>query len=152
MGTTFETIYNLSLITIRDYKIDKWAKQDYNTFLQYMKGILIRAIPKFTNCLQSLEYADVATNERYFINNLTYMEQSILADLMVETWFFSNINDATQINMQLQGRDKKIQSADANLKQKSEYYDRLKEKLSQSMSDYQLSGDNFTKVLGDMYG
>ena len=152
MGTTFETIYNLSLITIRDYKIDKWAKQDYNTFLQYMKGILMRAIPKFTNCLQSLEYADVATNEPYFINNLTYMEQSILADLMVETWFFSNINDATQINMQLQGRDKKIQSADANLKQKSEYYDRLKEKLSQSMSDYQLSGDNFTKVLGDMYG
>lgn len=152
MGTTFETIYNLSLVTIRDYKIDKWAKQDYNTFLQYMKGILIRAIPKFTNCLQSLEYTDVATNEPYFINDLTYMEQSILADLMVETWFFSNINDATQINMQLQGRDKKIQSADANLKQKSEYYDRLKEKLSQSMSDYQLSGNNFTKVLGDMYG
>ena len=151
MGTTFETIYNLSLITIRDYKIDKWAKQDYNTFLQYMKGILIRAIPRFTSCLQSLEYADATTNEPYFINDLTYMEQSILADLMVEVWFFSNINDATQINMQLQGRDKNIQSADANLKQKSEYYDRLKEKISQSISDYQFSGNNFTKVLGDMY-
>ena len=74
-----------------------------------------------------------------------------MADLMVEIWFFSDINDIVQINVQLQGRDKKTNSIDANLKQKSEYYDRIKEKISQSMSDYQLSGDNFAKVLGDMY-
>ena len=152
MGTTFERIYDLALITIRDYKIDNWAKNQYNVFLQYMQGILIRAIPKFTNCLQNLDYTqDPTTNVYYFINTLTPLEQSILADLMVEIWFFSDINDIVQINVQLQGRDKKTNSIDANLKQKSEYYDRIKEKISQSMSDYQLSGDNFAKVLGDMY-
>lgn len=150
MGTTFETIYNLSLITIKDYRIDNWAKKDYNVFLNHMEGILIRAIPRFSNCLQSLEY-NTTTTTPYFINDLTYLEQSILADLMVEIWFFGNMNDAAQINMQLQGRDKKTFSESANLKQKSEYYDKLVEKLSQSMTDYQLNNDNFSKVLGGMY-
>lgn len=156
MGTDFEEIYNLALITIRDYKIDKWAVKDYNIFLNYMQGILIRSIPKFTGCLKSLKYRlnisvvieGVPTIKSFFEEKLTNLEQSILADSMVNTWFFSGINDVTEVNLSLQGRDKKTHSASQNLKEKSEYYDRLNERLSQSINDYQLEGDNFDVIFG----
>lgn len=156
MGTDFEEIYNLALITIRDYKIDKWAITDYNIFLNHMQGILIRSIPRFTGCLKSLNYKldvvvvieGIPTIKSFFDNELTNLEKSILADSMVNTWFFADINDITEINLSLQGRDKKTHSESSNLKEKSEYYDRLNERLSQSINDYQLEGDNFDVIFG----
>ena len=48
MGTNVEKVYDIALITIRDYRLDNLAKADYNAFLKYLQGLLVKGIPEFT--------------------------------------------------------------------------------------------------------
>ena len=55
--TPFTDIYDLAVMDIKDYKLDKLAESDFNSFLLYLEGILVRAIYSFEgSALQSLEY------------------------------------------------------------------------------------------------
>ena len=147
MGTPFENIYGQALIVIRDYRLDKLAQTDYASFLLHLQGILINAIPRFSGCLQSLDY-DLNAVPPAFINDLSLSEQAILADFMVLVWFMNDTNDITQINLHLQGRDKKTHSESANLKEKTKYLIDLRERVIQRISDYQLEDDSFNKIFG----
>lgn len=134
MGTPFSTIYDLALVVIRDYRLNHLYENDQDTFNLFMQGLTVKSIPKFTNCLQSLDYT--LDDEPSFVATLTNKEIDIVADLVAITWFETNINDATQVNLHLQGRDKKTNAESSNLKEKSEYFDRLREKVKQDMNDY----------------
>lgn len=137
MATSFETIYDRALVTIGDYKLDALAQADYEAFLLHLQGILERAVPDFTLCEQSLDY-DTASTPPAFTSTLNNKEINILAELMVYNWFSGKINDVTQFQGHLNNKEFKAHSEGANLKEKSEYLDRLREKIAQDEVDYQL--------------
>lgn len=83
---------------------------------------------------------------------LDLAEKNILSELMVCTWLDWVINDIRQISLHLQDNDFKTFSEESNLKQKSEYCDRVREKASQDMVEYGLRNTPFDKwAVGD-YG
>lgn len=138
MGTPFEDVYDRALITIVDYKLNSLAQSDYNSFLLYMQGILVKSIPDFDECFTDLDY-DLTIIQPSFENCLSNKEINILADIMVYNWFSGKINDVTQFQGHLNNKEFKTHSEAQNLKEKSEYLDRLREKYKQSIVDYQIS-------------
>jgi hypothetical protein len=141
MATSFDSIKDLALIIIRDYKLDKLYEKSVDDFQKYTDGMLIKSIPKFVECLQPLDYN---TETREFANELTLKEQSILADWFVYTWFETNVNDVTQFNLHLTNTDFKHYAEANNLDAKSEYLDRMREKIKQDSLDYQ--NENIDKI------
>lgn len=141
MATSFDDVKDLALIIIRDYKLDKLYEKSAEDFQTYTDGMLIKSIPKFVECLQSLDYDK---ENRAFANELTLKEQSILADWFVYTWFESNVNDVTQFNLHLTNTDFKHYAEANNLDAKSEYLDRMREKIKQDSLDYQ--NENIDKI------
>lgn len=136
MATPFTEIYDLSMIIINDYRLNHLYKTDQESFYKYMEGLLIKSIPKFvSDCQTDLGY-DIETSS--FNNDLSLIEKDILANFVAITWFESVIQDITQVNLHLQGKDKKNYSEAQNLKEKSEYFDRLREKVRQQICDYQV--------------
>lgn len=81
--TSFDTVIDLALTTVADYKLQKLYSQDQDDFLTFCDGLLIRAVPNFYQCKQSLEY-DAITRE--FSSELSALEVSILADFWVIEW------------------------------------------------------------------
>lgn len=136
MATPFSDITDLALVVINDYKLVHLAQTDEEAFKTYLEGFLITAIPDFDGCKTDLSY-DLENST--FVNTLTMKEQSILSKFMVIKWFERELNDVKQINLALQGRDFKRNSEASNLKEKSEYIDRLREKVEQDITNYQLS-------------
>lgn len=141
--TPFDTIIDLSLRLIDDYKLIKLYNQSQTKFLAYCDGLLLAAVPNFFRCNQSLDYD---TTQRQFNNQLTSAEISILADLWILEWFKKETQDSRKINALLQSSGSfKSHSAAQNLKEKTSYLDGLREKVEQKMTNYQLQNlDNIT--------
>lgn len=135
MATPFKDIYGLAMITIRDYKLDNLYKLDKEAFFLTLQGFLIRGKDRFVSCIKPLDVDEV---QGEFLSDLSDMEKSILADLTVIEWFTSKTQDVTQFQLHLSDKDFRTYSESNNLKEKSEYLDRLREKCRQSMVDYQL--------------
>lgn len=143
MPTSFDTIIDLALTLIDDYKLRKLYDISQTKFLAICDSYLIAAIPNFTRCNQSLEYDTIT---RQFTNELTQLEISILADLWILEWFNKETQDSRKINALLQSSGSfKSHSAAQNLKEKSTYLDGLREKVEQKMTNYQLQNiDNIS--------
>lgn len=148
MATSFETIYDRALVTIEDYKLNALAQTDYEAFLLHLQGILERAVPDFTLCNNDLTY-DTESTPPSFVNTLNNKEINILAELMVYNWFDGKINDVTQFQGHLNNKEFKSHSEGANLKEKSERLDRLREKIDQDIVDYQLMDLSVLPFFGD---
>ncbi len=144
MATSFDTIIDLGLVTIQDYKINNLAHLDPNSLEIRLDGYLLRAIPKFTQCLQSLSYN---SGTREFDSDFTYIEQEILACLYNIEWLTSVTQDVTQFQGKMSNREFKTHAEDANLKAKLTALDLMREKVNQLMVDYQLSPSNFKTLL-----
>lgn len=136
MATPFDTIADMALIVIQDYRLNHLYEIDEDAFRMQMAGMIVKSVPKFVSCNNSLSYK---IETQSFESDLTYKEIDILADLVVITWFESVVNDITQVNLHLQGRDAKHNAESSNLKEKSERLDRLREKVRQDMCDYEIS-------------
>jgi hypothetical protein len=146
MGCPFTNIYNLAQVTIVSYKIEKLKGISYEAFSEYMRAMLTVSIPEFKGCLQSLTYysEEVEQNDEiklewYFDNDLTLMEQAILAKIVVYKWWTSAVQEVTAFQPKLAYREFKQLGTEQNLKQKSEYKDKLREEFYQDISDYQLA-------------
>lgn len=133
MATTFNDIIDMALITIKDYKLDELYSTSQANFETITEGFLLRGLPKFNTCRQSLDYD---LNTKSFVSTFTPLEISILSDLWVEEWFEYQVNNVTQFNGKMTTNDFKHYSEAENLKQKSEYLDKLREKRSQEMTNY----------------
>ena len=114
MSTAFDTIEDLALITIRDYRIDALAS-DATVLQTYLDGFLIKAVPNFTECVNDLTYD---TTARTFTSTFTNLEIEILANLMEIEWFKNDVQDITQVNLHLMNKEFKLNSENENLKQK----------------------------------
>jgi hypothetical protein len=157
--TPFSNIYDKALVVIQDYKLDNLANKDYASFLLFMKGLLENGIDLFNGTLSDLSWTDrkevehdadgneIVYDDSYFNADLTSKEQSIIAMLVVYKWFEREMQDVRQFNNHLQTRDFKVYSEANNLKQKSEYADKLREKYLYEIQQYQLNNlDSFWEV------
>ena len=142
MATSFDEVIGLALIIVDDYKLNKLYNLDRDEFYQYCDGFLIKAIPNFTVCRQSLDYTvDYNSNPpvREFVNTLSIYEKDILADYWALEWFKKETQRASSINAALQNSGSfKSHSEAMNLKAKESYLDGLRVKVSQKCTDYQL--------------
>jgi hypothetical protein len=124
-----------------------------------MKGLLENGIDLFNGTLSDLSWTDrkevehdadgneIVYDDSYFNADLTSKEQSIIAMLVVYKWFEREMQDVRQFNNHLQTRDFKVYSEANNLKQKSEYADKLREKYLYEIQQYQLNNlDSFWEV------
>lgn len=141
MPTSFNEVIDLGLIPVDDYKLNKLYINDPEEFYKFCDGLLIRAIPNFVNCNQSLEYVvDYSKNPpvREFVNTLTMYEIDILADYWVLEWFKRETQVATRINAALQNSGSfRTHSESANLKAKESYLNGLRVKVAQKCIDYE---------------
>lgn len=135
MATTFDTVIDMALLSVKDYKLDQLADTSYSDFQTITEGFLLRGLPTFNTCRQSLAY-DI--NTRSFVSDLTDLEISILADLWVEEWMRQQVQNISQFQLKMTTTDFKHYSEAENLKQKQETLDRIREKVKQKMSDYEL--------------
>lgn len=119
MGTSYIEIYDLALVSIQDYLIDKLARKSEEDLFTYLEGFLMKAIPKFHNCKQNL--ADRDDDNRQFNCTLTDMEKLILSDYLVLTYLDKEILDRRQIIGMLQNKTEANRYSEANL---------LKEKMN----------------------
>ena len=144
--TPFTDIYEFAKVTIIDYKIDNLAKTDFDAFLIYMRSLLTIGIPEFTGSLKPLDYHyELETNSQnetvkvyYFDETLTSEEKSILAKIVVNKWWLTKIQDVLAFQPKLGNREFKQVANDQNLKQKSEYNDKLGEDIGRAVVNYQL--------------
>ena len=150
MATTYDEIYDLALVTIRDYKLDELYASSPTDFRAYMEGFLIRAIPKFTNCRQDLENRDDVL--KTFSVDLDFMEKNILAELTVLTWFEKEVQNVTQFNLHLNDTDFKRYAESNNLKEKASYLANLRAVASQDMVDYGLKKTDWSSWANGNFG
>ena len=91
MATPYSDIYDLALISIQDYVLDKFAYEDEDNFYLYLQGFLVRSIPKFNNCLKNLQ--DRNDEQATFNMDLDDDEKDILADWLVIMYLDKEIFD-----------------------------------------------------------
>lgn len=136
MPTSFDIVIDQALITVNDYKLINLFQQNEEKFIKRCDAFLVRAIPNFFRCRTSLDYD---LTQRIFINELSATEISILADLWVLEWFKDEIQVSASVanTLQISGGFHVHSPAQA-LKEKSTYDDKLREKVQQKITDYQL--------------
>lgn len=142
MNTTFQEIYKLFLNSINDYHIRNLFKEDVTVAEDLLYTLLLRSIPKFYNCVKDIKNVDAAGGT--FLCQLDVEECNILSELMVCAWLDLVINDIRQMNLHLSDNDFKHFSEESNLRQKSEYCDRVREKATQDMVNYGLYRTDFS--------
>ncbi len=133
-NTTFDEIYDLALVSFRDYKLNKLYDLDEDDFKNVLQGYLYKAIPKFNNCLNDLEDFETTTNS--FNSILTLTEKVILSDFMVIEWMTPQILDITQMELHLNDTDFKFYSEQQNLKGKIEVQNILIERIEKETTRY----------------
>lgn len=103
----------------------------------------MQAINNFIDCEQDLTYN---LPNRTFTADLTPLEISILADYWGIAWMTRNVQDATQISLKLTSTGGfETHSEAQNLKEKSSWLDRLRERVEQKITQYQLlDSDSYT--------
>lgn len=133
-NTTFDEIYDLALVSFRDYKLNKLYNLDEEDFKNILQGYLYKAIPKFNNCLNDLEDFETTTNT--FNSVLTLTEKVILSDYMVIEWMTPQILDITQMELHLNDTDFKLYSEQQNLKGKIEVQNILIQRIEKETTRY----------------
>lgn len=141
--TSFDTIIDLAMATIQDYKLNNLYDSSQDDFATITNAFLVRGLPEFTNCKSSLAYD---SNQHAFLTDLSPLEISILADLWVYEWFNWHVQNVTQFQGKMSPSDFKHYSEAENLKQKSEYMDKIREKFNQKMVDYSLQTVNWDSL------
>lgn len=151
MGNTkISDIYKMFLLTIQDYRIKKMFIDTPEVADDLMQNFLMDAVSKFINCSKQINELDFENDT--FLCELDIQEKTIIKDLMVIAWMNWNVNDITQMNWALNDNDFKHFSEEKNLREKSEYADRLREKVSQDMVNYGLSHTPFKEWAVGNYG
>lgn len=136
MATSFDSVINIGLTLVDDYKLVKLYNQDVDKFNSWCDGFLISAIPNFIQCRKELTYDSEA---REFTADLTDMEISILADFWAIQWFIRETQVQTEISLGININGGVNRHSEAqNLKEKSAHLDKMREKVRQKITDYQV--------------
>lgn len=136
MATSFDIVEDYALSQIDDWAFKNLYNKSYEKFQKVCDSFLITAIPYFSDCRTSLSYD---LEQREFIEDLSQEEISIIGDFLIIQWFSKRTNDATQFQNGLQNSGSfKPFSPSQNLKEKTSWLDRLRERVYQRITDYQI--------------
>ena len=136
MATSFDAIEDMGLGQIDDYTLTKLYNADFDKFQKFCDGLLVQAIPYFGSCRQPLSYN---LTERTFEADLTNEEIAILSDFWMIQWFGKKVNNAAQFQAKMQNSGSfKNHSEAQNLKEKTSWLDRLRERVYQRITDYEV--------------
>lgn len=135
--TDFDSVIDLALTTVNDYRLVKLFNQSEEEFKTYCDGFLLSAIPMFgSKCRQPLDY-DLET--RQFTADLTRSEISILAHYWVIQWHTKDNNTYALYRQHLQNSGSfKNHAESQNLKENSTYNDKLREEVNRLIVNYQM--------------
>ena len=82
MATSFDSVIDMALIIIRDYKLDALYDSDENSFKQVLQGYMLKGLPKFeVSSIKSLEYN--LTN-REFVEDLDDIDEKYIKGLRLD--------------------------------------------------------------------
>lgn len=135
MATTFDAVEDLALSTIDDYRLSSLYQQSEAQFQAFCDGLLMAAVPNFTQCLQPLTYD---TTTRTFDSTFTPQEMAIIASFWREQWMNRYVQTSAQFQAKLQANSFKNFSEAQNLKEKRVTVDEIREKTYQLITDYLL--------------
>ena len=135
MATSFDSVIDMALIIIRDYKLDALYEIDENSFKQILQGYMLKGLPKFeVSSIKSLEYN--LTN-REFVEDLDDIEIDIISDWTVIMWYTDQIQDVLEFKEPLSDVDFKRLATGQNLKPRQAYLQELRRKAKQDATNYQ---------------
>ncbi len=137
MATSFDVIEDMGLGQIDDYTLTNLYNRDFEKFQKFCDGLLVMAIPYFNCCKKSLEYDTI---NREIVGDLDNEEIAILADFWMIQWFGRKVNNAAQFQAKLQNSGNFRNHSEAqNLKEKTSWLDRLRERVYQRITEYQIN-------------
>lgn len=112
MATPYSDIFSKFMDKVTDYGFYNLTSEQLETILLgYLKGAII----KFTQCRSNL--ADRNDVQKQFSEDLTELEQEILAYLMLQEWLRQKINHSNYVEISLGTKDFKLYSPANHLKE-----------------------------------
>ena len=148
-NTEFSEIYHIFLNSIQDYHLKNLFQENIEFAEDMLQTFLMKAVVNFYNC-DKIKNVDTVSGE--FNCELTIEEKHILANFMLLAWLDYNINDVTQMEINLNDSDFKHYSEEKNLEKKVEYANKLREITMQSMTIYGLHNTDFKQWAVGNYG
>ena len=140
MATSFDSVIDMALIIIRDYKLDALYESDETSFKQVLQGYMLKGLPKFeVSSIKSLEYN--LTN-REFVEDLDSVEIDIISDWTVIMWCTDQLQDVLEFREPLSDVDFKRLATGQNLKPRQAYLQELRRKAKQDATNYQFQHMN----------
>lgn len=135
MATSFDSVIDMALIIIRDYKLDALYQEDAGSFNLVLQGYMLKGLPKFeVSCVDSLAYN---LETRTFERELSDVEIDIISDWTVIMWYTDQINDVLEFKESLSDVDFKRLATGQNLKPRQAYLQELRRKAKQDATNYQ---------------
>jgi len=133
--TSYDEIIDLALVSIEDYHLNKLAIDSPKDFNIVLEGFMIRGLANFENCRKDLTQRD--DSRRIFLNKLSEIEISIIADYTVISWLDKEINDVRQITGMMQNNKEAHRYSEANnLNAKVHRRDQLMEQVATKKTTY----------------
>ena len=148
-NTEFSEIYHIFLNSIQDYHLKNLFQENIEFAEDMLQTFLMKGVVNFYNC-DKIKNVDTVSGE--FNCELTIEEKHILANFMLLAWLDYNINDITQMEINLNDSDFKHYSEEKNLEKKVEYANKLREITMQSMTIYGLHNTDFKQWAVGNYG
>ena len=135
MATSFDSVIDMALIIIRDYKLDALYETDATSFKQVLQGYMLKGLPKFeVSSIKSLEY-NLANRE--FVEDLDDVEIDIISDWTVIMWYTDQLQDVLEFKEPLRDVDFNRFATGQNLKPRQAYLEELRRKVKQDTTNYQ---------------
>lgn len=141
--TPYSNVYKRFLRKITDYRLGELSNEDVE---DVMNGYLDGAISSFTKCEKDLRNRD--DKKQVFYEDLTDMEQEILAKSLVVEWIEPQINSIMNLQPILNDHDFKTYSQANFLKVKLELKDDLQNEIDNLMIDYTYDIGDIENSLG----
>lgn len=148
--TPYSDIFDLFMVSVRDYKLDNLFVASTPNFERYLTGFLVKSIPDFDNCKKDLE--DRSDTDKVFNLDLNTLEKVILSNIMIYQWFIKETQDVTQFNLHLNDTDFKMYSEAQNLKSKEDWVNRLREVFNQDLMKYSIKNIPWSDWAAGNYG
>ncbi|KAA9007384.1 hypothetical protein F4V43_02535 [Paenibacillus spiritus] len=136
MPTPYSKIYERFQQKIQDYTIDEIYVGSKDNYENYLFGFLKSALVKFYHCRKNLITRD--ETQREFSEDLTELEQEILAQLMLIEWMEKEVNNILEMRMALSSSDFKKYAESQNMKEKSSIRDKMIESADSMKMQYYL--------------
>jgi len=146
MATPYSEVFDLFLVSIQDYRINRLYEKSVEDMENYLMPFLIKAITNFRKCKTDLEDRD--DTNKVFNQTLSTDEKVILSNLMIVEWLTKEVNDILGMKLFLQDTDFKTYSQSQNLKEKRELLTTMKEMVDKQIVQYSYNNFDWSKLNG----